>query len=524
MRAAIYARYSTDKQAETSLDDQIRVCAARSEREGWLIVAQHADNAVSGSTAVASRHGGAALLADALAGRFDILVLEGLDRLSRDQVEQESVVRRLEHRNIRIVGVADGYDSGLSARKIMRGVRGLINELYLDDLRHKTHRGQAGQVERGYVAGGKSYGYDLERDELGSRYRINEAEANWVRWIFRRYSEGSSVQALAHELNRKAVPSPRGSTWAVSALYGSPVKGSGLLNNTLYAGVYIWNRSQWVKDPDTGRRQRIERPRSEWRIVDVPHLRIVSQEVWDRVRARIDEGRDEHGRKRQHRPTRTLFGGNLICPRCGGAVIAISGTHYGCSVAKDRGPAVCQGFSVSRELLERRLISLVREDLLTDAAAQEFEQAFRLAVEQHVKSSASEQQSAQVRLDALEAEISRLVDAVAAVGISPALAAKLREAEAERAEIRQSFSPVVPQRRSAIPNIRARFERMLLDLEGALAKDRDHARVLLRDLLGVIHLRVEGEQVWADVAASGVVQVANGQPSITEESCPRNQL
>jgi DNA invertase Pin-like site-specific DNA recombinase len=102
-----------------------------------------------------------------------VLIVESLDRLSRDQVEQERIVRRLEHRGIIILGVADGYDSRMGGRKIMRGVRGLINELYLDDLRYKTHRGQSGQVGRGYIAGGKSYGYDIVKTESGSKYVIN---------------------------------------------------------------------------------------------------------------------------------------------------------------------------------------------------------------------------------------------------------------------------------------------------------------------------------------------------------------
>ncbi len=54
------------------------------------------------------------------------------------------------------------------------------------------------------------------------------------------------------KLNAKGVPAPRGDSWAVSALYGNPLKGAGVVNNQLYAGTYVWNRSQWIKDPDTG--------------------------------------------------------------------------------------------------------------------------------------------------------------------------------------------------------------------------------------------------------------------------------
>ncbi|KGF28463.1 recombinase family protein [Oligella urethralis] len=69
------------------------------------------------------------MLAEGMAENYDALMLEGLDRLSRDQVEQERIARRLAYRGIEIAGVADGYDSTLSARKVLRGVRGLIDEI-----------------------------------------------------------------------------------------------------------------------------------------------------------------------------------------------------------------------------------------------------------------------------------------------------------------------------------------------------------------------------------------------------------
>jgi site-specific DNA recombinase len=125
MRVAIYARFSTDKQKETSVTDQVRVCTNRAQTlPDCDIVAHHSDEGVSGSTRVNSRAGGKKMLADALAGRFDVLIVKGLGRLSRDQVEQETILRRLEFHDIRIIGVADGYDSTSSSRKVQRAVRG----------------------------------------------------------------------------------------------------------------------------------------------------------------------------------------------------------------------------------------------------------------------------------------------------------------------------------------------------------------------------------------------------------------
>lgn len=111
MKAAIYARYSTDRQRETSIEDQVRGCRERAAREGWEIVAEHTDREQSGSLPFAARSGAAALLSGAMAGQFDVVVTESLQRTFRDLVEQEQIVRRLEFRGIRFVGCSDGYDT-----------------------------------------------------------------------------------------------------------------------------------------------------------------------------------------------------------------------------------------------------------------------------------------------------------------------------------------------------------------------------------------------------------------------------
>jgi len=125
MRAAIYARFSTDQQSAASIDDQARICRQRANALGLTVVGVHSDCAVSGATPVDRRPGASACVAEGLAGRFGVLLVESLDRLSRNLVEQETVIRRLEHRGIRIVGVSDGYDSNSGAgRKLLRAFGG----------------------------------------------------------------------------------------------------------------------------------------------------------------------------------------------------------------------------------------------------------------------------------------------------------------------------------------------------------------------------------------------------------------
>lgn len=492
MRVALYARFSSDLQRQTSIADQQRAARARAAAEGWQVVIERADEAVSGSTPVAARPGGKALLADALAGRFDVLIVEGLDRLSRDVGEQDQVVKRLEFRGIRLIGTSDGYDTLAKGRKVMRVARGLVNELYLDDLRDKTHRGLAGQFSRGMSAGGRSFGYRTAEAAGGRRMVIDEAEAEHVRWIFARYTEGWSPVAIAHELNRRGVPSPRGGTWAVSAIHGSAARGLGLLHNELYAGKVLWNRRQWLKDPETGRRRYVERPRDEWQERDEPALRIVDEETWQQVRRRVqatsERGKGISAARKGGRPPRTLFGGLLRCPACGGPVIAIDARRYGCGVHKDRGEAACaNAHTVPRRAIDTRLGAVLREELLKPDALAELQDEVRLALAAVQREGSAGSEASRKRLQQLQSEEERLVDAIVKVGHSDALAARLRAAEAERKALEEKVrAQALPSAESILAGALGRYREMVVDLQHQLEQEEnlERTRQLIREILG----------------------------------------
>lgn len=506
-RAVLYARYSSDKQRETSIDDQLRQARERASAEGWHIVAQHADEGISGSTPVARRAGGKALLADALAGRFEILILEGLDRLSREIGEGETITKRLEHCGIRIIGTADGYDSAASGRKVMRIARGLVNELYLDDLREKTHRGLAGQFDRGNHVGGVCFGYRSEPapDGRGRQLVVDPAQAGVVRQIFEWFADGHSARHIAHRLNAERTASPRGGTWAVSALVGDTKRGAGILNNEAYIGRIVWNRRQWLKDPETGKRRYVDRPEAEWQVRESPELRIVPAELWERVRNRQRSGPKAGTRTGRGAVAKTLFGGLLRCASCGGPMVAIDRYRYGCNVHNDRGDAVCPSrVTVRRDRIEARLIAAVRAELLTGEALAELQDTVRQVVAEQQTSSRDATAGLRSRLEALGAEISRLVDAVASVGISAALAARLKAAEAEHLEVHTKLRDAEADAAAPaalIGDAVARYRRMLLSLRQVLdeEQDRAHTRTLLAELLGPVVIGADDGETWAEI-------------------------
>lgn len=494
--AAVYARYSSEAQRETSIEDQVRLCCAKATTLGLVIVGTHSDSAISGTTPVAARPGGRAILEGAIAGRFSVLIVEGLDRLSRDVIEQETIIRRLEHRGIRIIGVLDGYDTHQGEmRKLVRGIRGLINETFLDDLRHKTHRGMAGQVARGFHVGPVSYGYgsvaagpDATGKASGYRLVIVPEEAEILGRIFRDFGAGISCPRIVHKLNEERVPGPSGGTWGVSALYGNPQKGGGILNNQLYIGRMIWNRSRWVKNPDTHKRQRVARPEEEWIIERRPELRILADEEWALVRKRLNDPRSL-ARGRRRAPVRhSLLGGLLRCGKCSGPIVALDRYTYGCANRKNRGRAVCFGTNVSRRVLERAALAFVRETLLSS------ENLTRIETEtQGLVADAQARVEAELKLRARRAaaiarQVDRIVDQIVAGDLSPAIQKSLKEAELSLEECRKQPPTMRSDPRIVSETVRS----VLSNLDSALQGDLSVARIALRDLLADANFAVEG--------------------------------
>lgn len=205
-RAAIYARYSTELQSYRSVDDQIDLCRAFAQAQGITVVATYDDRARSGTT-THGRDGLSRLVQDARAGAFDTIVVEALDRLSRDQEDLAGLHKRLTFAGVEIIAVHDGKADALQV-----GIRGLVSSLWIADLKTKIRRGMSGRVRDGLSAGGRAYGYRPTPGAPG-RPTIYEPEAEIVRRIFADYLAGTVPRNIAKALNAEGVPGPRGVRW-----------------------------------------------------------------------------------------------------------------------------------------------------------------------------------------------------------------------------------------------------------------------------------------------------------------------
>lgn len=284
-KAAIYARLSTEAQNPRSCEDQLDLCRCYADAHGFTIVATFEDRAKSGADAV-NRDGYQALLAAARSARppFDVILAESTDRLWRDMAEQQSTLRRLRLKGIEVIAVSQGIASRSKGADTQLAVSGLVSQLWIDAIRAKTHRGLEALALRGISTGGRTFSYKTIAADGGKAIAIDEAEAAIVRRIWKDYSEGRSLLLIAHRLNAERVPFPTKATKRGPARKGwSNVTVRFILRNERYTGRVVWNKREFLKDPDSGKRRSVLRPASEWRVEDRPDLRIVppdSSEPW----------------------------------------------------------------------------------------------------------------------------------------------------------------------------------------------------------------------------------------------------
>ncbi|OOG22669.1 hypothetical protein B1C78_14680 [Thioalkalivibrio denitrificans] len=318
MKIAIYARYSTDNQRQTSIDDQIRRC--REVIQGLGLengdVQVFSDGALSGTDKHLSKRQGFLALVDAWdRGELDLLVVDEVSRLSRDAVQLANLQRRIEQTGVRVVA-ADGLDTSQQQWQLSFGLVGLISQQSIRDTQHRVVRGMLGQLERGFMIATPPYGYQYERqlddqgNRLGTAWRVDPEESKVVVQIYELRSKGTAYGEIARQLNEKGVEPPRPRK---AAAYWRPATIRRMIGNTIYRGTFRWHGSK-------GRQEKVKRRKRdpEIREFERPHLRLVSDEIWYLCNeGRISRSRYGGGKHR--------FAGLVSCGQCGSTLTISTG-------------------------------------------------------------------------------------------------------------------------------------------------------------------------------------------------------
>jgi DNA invertase Pin-like site-specific DNA recombinase len=507
MRAAIYARYSSDLQRETSLEDQIAVAKRYATERKWTVLKDHiyTDAGISGAS-IQNRPSVQRLLAAAAQQPkpFDVLLVDDSSRIARDIADAIRVMQTLKFLGVRVIYISQGIDSDSDQADALVAVHGLIDSLYLKELAKKVKRGLAGQMDRGFSTGARQYGYrkTLVPDPsgrkdaggrlipLGTRIEVNEEEAKVIRRIFEWVADGVGLTTILERLNAEGVPGTGGKRWSKGAL-------TRVVKNERYLGRQIWGQQSVEHEPGTGRRIMRDNPRHEWKITERPELRIISDELWERaqktradVRAAVAPKRNLARGKDARYQSKHLLTGFAKCAICGYAMTSVSGgsgsPRLGCRRSWGEGRDACPNrLTIRMKIAEPQILARLQSELLKPAAADYIVKSVEKEFQKALAEPKSEKGTTQRQLDSERRKVQNLVAAIEGGSDAPGALLKAvaeREATIKRLEAQvkresQKQSPVVKPPEMA-PWVREQLQNLTALLKSDPAKAKSEFRRL----------------------------------------------
>jgi len=312
MKAAIYARVSTERQAERgTIGSQVDALRAHVAAAGDELAAEYRDDGHSGARL--DRPGLDTLRDAAEAGLFEVVWCLSPDRLARSYAYQVLILDELARLGVAVRFTdSPGLDDQDPQARLLTQVQGVIAEYERAKIGERYRRGKLYRSRTGEVISWKApYGYRrIARGPDGpARLEVFEPEAAIVRRIFAERASGTTIRQICRQLNAGAVPTPTGSraVWGTSTL-------SRILANEAYIGRVYFNRTETVPDPRPGRRTRqVPRPRSEWITISCPAV-IADETFQAAAKASTDNAKWS---PRRAEPGAWLLRGLVKCGPCG---------------------------------------------------------------------------------------------------------------------------------------------------------------------------------------------------------------
>lgn len=342
MRAVIYARYSSHKQTEQSIEGQLAECYKYVAKNGYTVVDEYIDRETSGTTA--SRPQFQRMISDSTSGEFGTVLIYEFDRFARNRRDSSMYKSILKHNGVNVISVTQTIPDtpeGIILEACLEG----MDEYYSADLSRKTSCGMAESAKKGMSTG--SYlplGYAVDQNK---QYYINEQEAVLVRKAFALYADDVPVKDICSLLTewglrtRPSKKSPQGRPISPSVL-------AYMITNRRYAGINEFNGKEY------------------------PFPVIVDNETFEICQQRNERMRIRTGCPNSAAKTNYALVGKAVCSRCGKPIIGDSGRgrmgephyYYACSTRKKHASA-CRLKRFRKEELENLVLSATRDDVLT---------------------------------------------------------------------------------------------------------------------------------------------------------------
>lgn len=330
--AIIYARYSSERQTEQSIEGQLRVCHEYAERNNIIIMDTYIDRAMTGTND--NRKSFQKMLKDSSQRAWDYVLVYKLDRFSRNKYETAMHKKTLRDNGVKLLSAMENIPDtpeGIILESLLEGMA----EYYSAELSQKVKRGMNETRQKGNFTGGfVLYGYKI----INKKVCIDEEKAEAVRYIYQEYAKETKVKDIIANLTSRGILN-RGKPFAKNTVYH-------ILENEKYSGIYHYNNEEFT---------------------DI-YPRIVPQDIYDLVATR---NKNNHYGKRSVEVV-YLLRNKLYCGLCGKPITTETGTHrngtrlryYKCSGRKLN--SGCKKSQIRKETLEEFLINTILELFQTE--------------------------------------------------------------------------------------------------------------------------------------------------------------
>lgn len=374
--AAIYCRLSDEDRNKAnkyedseSIQNQKKLLLEFAKENKWEVYKIYCDDDYSGLDS--ERPGFNRLIADAEAGKFNIVLCKSQSRFTRDM---EMVEKYLHNKfiewGIRFIGITDNADTLEKGNKKSRQINGLVNEWYCEDISENIKAVFDVKRKRGeFIGSFAPYGY--KKDPLNRNKLLIDEEAAWVvKRIFSWYLEGYGLQQIALMLNRKGIPNPTKYKELMGLKYKNPFKNDdyGLWNKTTLRRIlrnetYIGHMIQEKRKKVSYKSKKVMAVSPDkWVKVEDTHQPIVDKSVFFAVQQRMD-GRIKSTRKGKPH----LFASKVKCRDCGSTMLKVTSGKYSylrCKLySTSSGKNMCTGHLTRLDELTELIAYKIKENL-----------------------------------------------------------------------------------------------------------------------------------------------------------------
>lgn len=356
LRAALYARYSSDNQRYESITAQLRCSKEYCASKHYDVVKIYTDEAISG-TSVAGRAGFQQMILDSADDVFDVVIFHKIDRNARNEIDYYTNIDRLKKNGVKYEYSAEGIDVSTANGKLTEGIKVAVAAWYSRNLAQEVKKGQKENALKAVFNGGRPpLGYKI----INQQYYIEPKEAEAVRLIFAMYLAGNGYTKISEELNRRGFLTRNGQPFAKNSLYE-------ILGNERYTGVYIFNR---ILTDEFGKRNN-HRVNPDAIKIDNAIPAIIDKATFQAAAAMRAKNRQSNSRCRT--VEKYLLAGKIYCALCGRAMSGHrmrtrSGiyTYYCCNKTRLPADVKCQQKLVKKDYVERNVCEGVLEIVMSD--------------------------------------------------------------------------------------------------------------------------------------------------------------